>query len=303
MGHDLNHNNNNSERIALFISSPRIGGGERVMVDLANAFVRRGYAVDLLVLRTDGQYAHQLDERVRVVPLRVRRILLALPKLIMYLRREHPPVLLALDGYNHLLALAARSISGADTCIILRVGTTLSLLYKQYTLRRDKLVPWLSLKLYPKADAIIAVSEGVAHDVSQTCGVPREKITVIFNPKNIEKIRVASLEPVSHKWLGAHKTRPVIIAGGRLRAQKGFEDLFEAFALLNKKIPSRLIIVGPGGQTSTNKFAEQMKKLGITEESTSATGLHLPSCPPTFSHQANHKRPTVGWFDIPGNPI
>lgn len=255
------------KKIALIIPSPRIGGGERVMVDLANAFVRRGYAVDLLVLRTDGHFAHHLDSKIRVVSLQARRITLSLPKLVRYFRREQPPVVLALDGHSHLLALVARSLSGGVPIrIVLRIGNMLSVLYKRYASFSDKLIPPLSRMWYPKADAAIAVSQGVARDIAQTCGIPKEKITVIFNPKNVEHLQALSRESISHKWLGENKDRPVIIASGRLRPQKGFEDLFEAFALLNRRMPSRLIILGPGGKTTSDKFAAQIERLQIAED-------------------------------------
>lgn len=261
----MEHNllKNNSNIITLFIPSPRLGGGERVMIDLANAFVRRGHSVDLVVFTEDGQLGHQLDPNVRIISLKARRILCTLPKLVRYLRYERPSVLLALDGYNHLIALAARAISGVDTRIVLRIGTMFSVLYKGYSRWGDKLIPPLSRWLYPKADAVIAVSEGVAHDIAHTCNVSKEKVTTIFNPKNLEAIRAASRELISHKWFGENKDRPIVLASGRLRPGKGFEDLFEAFAILNRKVSSRLIIVGAGGSVTNGKFAAQVQRLHI----------------------------------------
>lgn len=257
---------NSASVIALFIPSPRIGGGERVMVDLANAFAQRGHKVDLVVLMESGQFSSQLDPNIRVISIHARRILLSLPKLISYLRRERPSVLMALDQYNHLLALAARYLSGTNTRIVLRIGSMLSRQYGLYTRWGDRLIPILSRRWYPHADAVIAVSQGVARDVAAACMVPPEKIATVFNPKNIETIRQASREPLTHKWLGEHKDRPVVIAGGRLRSGKGFEDLFDAFALLTEKIPSRLIILGPSGTVTTNGFAAHVARLGITED-------------------------------------
>jgi glycosyltransferase involved in cell wall biosynthesis len=262
MPHNLSRNNN-QKKIALFIPSLRLGGGERVMIDLANAFARRGYDIDLLVFTADGHFTNQLDPKVHIVSLRARRIIFTLPKLVRYLRRVRPPVLMALDTYNHLLALTARVVSGTDTRIVLRIGTMLSILYTQYTRLNDRMIPPLTRLLYPRADAVIAVSRGVTRDTMHTCNVPEEKITTIFNPKNREAIRAMSRESLTHKWLGDNKDRPVIIAGGRLRPGKGFEDLFEAFALLNKQVPSRLIILGAAGKMTSGNFAELVGNLGI----------------------------------------
>lgn len=49
--------------------------GEKQVIEIANAFVARGYAVDLLVLKPVGQLVGQVDHRVRVVSLDAGRII------------------------------------------------------------------------------------------------------------------------------------------------------------------------------------------------------------------------------------
>lgn len=233
-------------RIAFCISSFRAGGGEKQVIEIANAFAARGHTVDLLVLKPVGQYKEKVDARVNVVSLDAGRIIFSLPKLIFYLRRERPEALLALDEYTHLLALMARILSGARTRIVLRIGNMLTELFKRYHDQKSKIIlPFLIKRLYKRADGIIANSRGVADDVIKVTGADKNNVSVISNPKDIGLIRSLAKERAGHVWL-ERKTLPVIMAVGRLRVQKNLPLLIGAFSKVAKEIPSRLIIVGGG---------------------------------------------------------
>src|SRR5262245_50726187 len=108
------------QKIAFCLPSFRFGGGERVMVDVANWTAAQGYEVDLVVLSPLGQYQAQVDPRIRIVPLRSPRLWLAIPSLMRYLWRERPGVMLALDEGCHIAAFAARALVGARTRIVIR---------------------------------------------------------------------------------------------------------------------------------------------------------------------------------------
>ncbi|MES1925762.1 glycosyl transferase group 1 protein [Salinisphaera sp. T31B1] len=104
----------------------------------------------------------------------------------------------------------------------------------------------LIARLYATADALLAVSSGVADDLSQTANVPRESIHVIHNPVVTDELREkAKLEP-SHPWC-LDTGLDVILAAGRLAPEKGFDQLVDAFARLAESRPAlRLLIVGEG---------------------------------------------------------
>ena len=76
------------KRIAILLPDLRGGGAERVAVNLANTFVQRGYAVDMVLLSATGEFLSELLPEVRVVDLKVRRIRWAIFPLVRYLRRQ-----------------------------------------------------------------------------------------------------------------------------------------------------------------------------------------------------------------------
>jgi glycosyltransferase involved in cell wall biosynthesis len=104
--------------------------------------------------------------------------------------------------------------------------------------------------LYPSADAVIAVSKGVAEDLVRITGLSPKKIAVIANPVLTPRMESLAAEKPAHPWL-QEKTVPVIIGAGRLTRQKDFSTLIRAFARLRKIRRCRLIILGEGNDKQT----------------------------------------------------
>ncbi len=259
---------NNSKKIAFFISSLRAGGGEKMMVDLANAFAKDGASIDLVVMKSEGALGAQIDKKVNLVDLKVGRILGAIPKLVEYIKKEKPEAIMALDEYSHLILLFAAKRSGEKVRVVLRIGNMFEELFKRYTRLRDRfIIPFLIKRYYKRADIIIAVSEGVADSIQKITGVEKQKIMVIYNPKDLENIYALSGEPTGHAWIDK-KTLPVILCVGRLREQKNFAFLLGVFKEVVKKVPSKLIILGVG--------REEMKLRDLVRSSGLEASVSLP---------------------------
>lgn len=235
----------NSNKFAFLVSSFRSGGGEKQMVEMANAFAAQGYTVDLLTLSLSGNFRPRVDPRVRLVSLSRGRMLSSLVPLVRYLRRERPVAILALDSYTHLLALFAKSLSGSDVRVVLRIGIVFSRLFAVYEGIKDKSMAFLIRRLYKRADAVIANSRGVADDIIALTGLLRSKVSVIYNPTDVAEIRAKASGVPDHPWL-SDKSLPVVFTIGRLRKQKNLTLLVRAFARVHKELPSRLVIVGEG---------------------------------------------------------
>ena len=61
--------NTSKNRVAIYISSLRGGGAERVMVIIANAIADRGYPVDLVLSNAIGPYLAEVSPSVNLVNL------------------------------------------------------------------------------------------------------------------------------------------------------------------------------------------------------------------------------------------
>jgi len=234
------------EQIALFIPSLRGGGAERVMVNLAGGLAERGCQVDLVAARAIGPLVGQVPAGVRLVDLGCRRTLRALLPLASYLRRERPAALLSALGHANVVAIGARLLARVPTRVVVSEHTAVSRAGQEAPGVRGKvLVPWLMRRLYRRAQAVVAVSRGVAEDLAEATGLPAERIRVIYNPVVTPDLEQRAAEPVDHPWFAPGEP-PVVLAVGRLAPEKDYATLLRAFALVRRQQAARLVILGEG---------------------------------------------------------
>jgi glycosyltransferase involved in cell wall biosynthesis len=249
--------------IALFLPSLRGGGAEKVMVNLALGFVEQGLKVDLVLAKAEGPYLSRVPEEVRVVDLGARRVLYSLPGLVRYLRRERPQAMLSALNYANIVAIWAKLLARVQTHLVVSERNTLSCSTQNASSVRVKLLPLLIKIFYPYADAVVAVSHGVAEDLITMTGLPMEKVKVIYNPVITPELFVKAEEPLDHPWFRPGEP-PVVLGVGRLTKQKDFPTLIRAFALVRKERPARLMILGEGEERP--KLETLARELGIGED-------------------------------------
>lgn len=238
-------------KLALFLPDLNGGGAERVMLTLAKGFIKKGIQVDLLLAHAQGPLLDLVPRGVRLHNLgadfppygRTGLALSALWGLIRYLRREGPTTLMStLTGAN-LVAVLAKSLARSPARLVLReANTALN--------HRSSLTQWAVRLLYPLADAVIAVSQGVRQDLIDRIGLSPDKITHIPNPVDMATLIRQADERIDHSWFGEGQP-PVIISLGRLTGQKDFATLICAFARLRQARPARLMILGEGIERSS----------------------------------------------------
>ncbi|MGQ9831099.1 MAG: glycosyltransferase [Thermochromatium sp.] len=232
--------------IAVFASFSGTGGVERMLTHLLQGFVALGERVDLVLIRDESPHLVHCPTQIKRVRLRAKHTLLAVPELAAYLRTCRPRALLAAKDRAGRAAVLARALSGSDTRLVLRLGTTLSAAMAERSVVARRLRYWSIRRLYPALDRIVAVSEGVAEDTARIACLPRARIQVIRNPVITPQLDQAAAAPCPHPWLEPGQP-PVIMGAGRLQRQKDFPTLIRAFARVRAKRDCRLMILGEGG--------------------------------------------------------
>ncbi|MCP4680795.1 MAG: glycosyltransferase [Desulfobacterales bacterium] len=250
-----------SKSLAIFLATSGHSGVDRVMKNLIPAFAAKGVRVDLLHIDNHGPHLDYIPDNVRVVNLGVAHTLPAISPLIRYLRKERPQAILSdKDRVNRVSLLAAR-LSRVPTRISVRMGTTVSVNVNQRD-RLSRCMHYLSMHyLYSWADSIIVPSGGVADDLSQFAGIPRDLIHVIPNPIVTPLLYEQAAQEPKHPWFENRKG-PVILGVGELCKRKDFATLIRAFALVKEKLHCKLLILGEGRKRAALEELAQNLRLG-----------------------------------------
>lgn len=226
----------------LFVLRPTLGqgGAERVALTLLEKLDRNRFNLSLVLLRREGELLADVPGDVTVHVLGARNLWTCWWALIRLLRREKPDILFSPGGTN-IPAIIATLISHVPTQVVVSERGTLH--HGDLTLKRRFLIN-LSRLLYPYADKLTAVSQGIKQDMVDTLHLPPKHVQVIYNPIVDETLEKMACQRVDHSWFNADD--PIILGVGRLVKQKDFPTLMRAFAQVRKTHFARLVILGEG---------------------------------------------------------
>jgi glycosyltransferase involved in cell wall biosynthesis len=264
-----------NSRIAFFLTSPNGGGAERAMIAVANNFAAAGMPVDLVFGRADGPYRGDVDRRVRIVDLNVKRLRKMLRPMHRYMRREKPDTVVSALTPCDLVMLFGRRFLGWKSKLVISVQNHPVEMSRHSDSWLDRLWPFLIRRSYGAADCVLGISTGVAETVASLLGRSREAVPVIPNPVITPGFTDKLNEEPDHPWFNDGGP-PVLLAAGRLTLQKDYPTLFRAFASLLRSRPVRLIVLGEGeGRAELEKLADE---LGISAQLAMPGFVRNPYC-------------------------
>ena len=258
-------------RIAIYTGSLY----NRSMMNLARGLADRGFDVDFVVNEADGLY-DEIPNPEQVFSLgfrylRVNRWLrprswfqmsALVPRLLDYLRRRQPRVLLASPGgCNRVAILAAREFR--ELRVIVSPARHFSECYAAGSRgeRRDSMV---ERALYRRADIVLAETQPIADDLIRIAPEIRSRVRVSPVPiVRWDEIRRQETYRVEHPWM-RDEASPVILAASRLDPIKDLATLLRAFALVARSRSARLVIIGEGPERE--RIWTMARELGIGGE-------------------------------------
>lgn len=251
------------KKITLFAGSLNCGGAERVIVTLSNSFLRKGYSVELLIPNLNGTLLNEVNTGVSLVSLKSNNAIESLFKLIKYLKKSKPEILLSTLPTINIIAILACKLAKTKTKLFVRVSINASSGSSFETNKKTKVVSFLRNISLRYANNIIAPSEGVAIDLIENLGLDKKTISVIKNPIEFENIHQLSND-YSNYAFHIDPSKKMVLAVGRLNQQKDFFTLIKAFAEVCNSNNAILVILGEGEQRPL--LLDLVKKLELSDK-------------------------------------
>ncbi|MBZ5504313.1 MAG: glycosyltransferase [Acidobacteriia bacterium] len=209
------------------------------------------------VVGTGNSFLEGVPGSVMVHHLGAARMRYAMPGIVKLARRLKPQTILSTVVYLNVVLIMAKPFFSGRPRILLREAVLPSA-YIAQVLRPTRLWKWLYSHLYPRADQIICLFDGMVNDMVEHLGIPRGKLVRIYNPVDIEMVR-RQAEGTESPYTGPG---PNLVAMGRLQHQKAYDVLLHAFAGVRKSVPgARLTILGEG--PLEQQLKEQAVSLGL----------------------------------------
>ncbi|MEE4237108.1 MAG: glycosyltransferase [Anderseniella sp.] len=230
-------------KIAIVLPDLRGGGAERILIDLAREWLVRGFDVDFVLLRPEGELLQLVPHGASVIDLGVERFRDAVLPLRAYARQQEPSVLLAAMWPLTVVTVMATRSSGKSVRAVLSDHSILSRDYQHKGMLHRALLRLSMAFGYRWADALVAVSVGVAADASALSGIRPDRFRVIFNPA---AKCVSSVGRLAIPTELAEVRGQLILSVGTLKAVKDHPLLIDAFSRLAPYLDVTLCILGEG---------------------------------------------------------
>ncbi|MDI6812497.1 MAG: glycosyltransferase [Deltaproteobacteria bacterium] len=252
-----------NRKIMFVIPSLTGGGAEKTLVTLLKNLNREVYTPLLVLFQKIITYEDDMPDDINIVNFDKKsrydnfRLIRDLARAI---KKETPSIICSFISYTNFITLIACQLLRTKVPVVLSVHNNAT---EEF---RDNKYPWLrkllTRYLYPKADLIHCVSQGLKADLVNNFSIESEKIKVIYNPIDTEKIAAMALEEVRHPWF--QEDVPVLLACGRLATQKNYPLLLRALRQVNQNTKARLLILGEGEQR--NFLENYAKELGLFDK-------------------------------------
>ena len=248
--------------IAILLPNLDGGGAERIALTLARYWAAESLSVQFVVSSRSGVLLSEVEESFEVGDLGGARIRSLLLPLMRYIKARNPRSILVSMWPLTILAILAVKLTRSTTRVVVSEHALFSV--------REVAPGWVSRSilnltlrvLFPFADRIIAVSDGVAADIAVRSGLPRARIQRIYNPI---PHRTTSIAPENSftdlRWLNS-KYR--VLAVGSLKEVKDFSTLLRAFSRFRTTVEAKLLILGEGPERA--QLESLARTLGIADD-------------------------------------
>jgi len=231
------------EKIKLFIIIPALGGGgaEKVILTLCDNLNTEKFDLTLVVINKIGAFSNYSNDNIKIIDLKIKHVRNSIFKLYKLIRDEKPDIVFTTLEHLNLLMSILKFFLPQSIKFIARESSIVSLRNKQKKL--NYLFDFLYKKFFNNFDTIICQSNFMLEDLVNNYGIHKNKMKIINNPVDVNKIQKLSQE---NSEVLLDKNTINLIAVGRLNKVKQYHLMIEIVSQLDSKY--HLYILGTGAE-------------------------------------------------------
>ncbi|WGL60857.1 glycosyltransferase [Pigmentibacter sp. JX0631] len=267
-------------KLAFYIPSLRTGGAEYVAIELLTYLSQqKQWEVFLLTDVKSSTLLSKIPDTVSIVDLNYsssKNFLNKIKNLFKAIKLNKLDLIVSNISNSNIHILLLKVFYFLPKIKVICVEHSIpSKFLKRSRFLKDKILSKLLSVLYNKSDAVVCVSNACKLDLVNNYKVKIQKCFLVYNPINIEKIKILSQENIEYNLKKICKNRKVISTVSRLSYEKNVDFLIDAIKHLSENYPDLnfvFLIVGDGldrarleKKVSANKLDYFVVFIGNTE--------------------------------------
>lgn len=257
----MKSNNISVKYMKISIITPRftIAGVPLAQLRLARAIAERGHEVELVIGWINQGYTAPVIDGVKVRVFNMRRVIGMVIPLTRYLMEYNPNVVFSAEDHLNVVVLLAALISRSRAKISCSSRVTPFDTYSTIPFSKGWILKIFMRAVMHRANALTCVSKEMVVQYKRVFKSPPHVFAYNIIVNDLARRMMA--EPVDEEWF-SDKSRPILVAAGRLAPWKGFGDLILAMGQVAKSRRVRLIILGDGPSRSALQTLIEKLDLG-----------------------------------------
>lgn len=260
------------KKIIFLLTNPKMGGAEKVIINIANKLDKEKFDVTLFLFFKKGELFNTIDSSVKVdyaYDKEYQSMLLSLPKILrkLYKYKGHNLIIAGTEIWPTYVAAIFSIFFNIKA--FSWVHTNLKIIMKKYGFFKRGLFTLLNWFSYYIINKIILVSSA--------CEMPQytsEKVEIIPNSYNKKDLLFLARAPI-YDFDFEKIDEPVILSVSRLDPIKNISLLIKAHAcLLRDGVKERVLVIGDG--SDSNHLKALTISLGVSDSVTFLGGKSNP---------------------------
>lgn len=245
------------KKIYFILPSLNFGGGERVIVNIANNMDLKKHKVKIISLRKGNDLDNSINQNIEIIKFNKSRVILGVIELIKFIRKDTPDVLFSGAGDINIILGFFKNITFLKNIkIIGRERGVISKIFENNKIDlKNSIIKILYKYFLGNLDILIVQSKTMKDEFKKYIKIERSKLKIFYNPIDLNLIENKLKEKVNNDG-----SKINLLSVGRLEDVKNHLKMLEIFQYLDQE-KYMLNIVGNG--KNYQKIKDKIKELNL----------------------------------------